>query len=86
MEKDELPFLDYSVDVLGEKEDCTKEDLDPKKYGIVIEKDGHRGVLLPNLDGVDTVDKQISITLRKAGLSPLEEDYSIKRFEVIRHF
>ena len=86
IDEDELEYLDYSVDVLGEKEDCTKEDLDPKKYGIVIEKDGHRGVLLPNLDGVDTVDKQISITLRKAGLSPLEEDYSIKRFEVIRHF
>ena len=86
VEKDELPFLDYSVDVLGEKIPCTIDELDPKKYGIVIEKDGKRGVLLPNLDGIDTVDEQVSITLRKAGLSEDEENYTIKKFEVVRHY
>ena len=86
VEEDELPFLDYSVDVLGDKIPCTIDELDPKKYGIVIEKDGKRGVLLPNLDGIDTVDKQVSITLRKAGLDKDEKNFTIKKFEVVRHY
>ena len=86
VKEEELPFIDYSVDILEPSEVTTKENLDPKKYGIVIEKGFNRGVLLPNLDGIDTVDEQIRITLRKAGLKPDEEGYTIKRFEVIRHF
>ena len=84
--ENELPFLDYSVDILEPSEITTKDKLNPKKYGIIVEKGFNRGVLLPDLDGVDTVDEQITIALKKAGLNPNEEDYIIKRFVVVRHF
>lgn len=86
IKEDELPFLDYSVDVLEPSEITSKDKLDPKKYGIIVEKGFNRGVLLPDLDGVDTADKQLAIALKKAGLSPNEENFTIKRFEVVRHF
>lgn len=82
--KDELKDIDFSVDVLSKPERTTKEGLDPKKYGIIITSNGRSGVLLPDLDGVDTVDEQIDITLRKAGISK-SENYEIERFTVTRH-
>lgn len=81
----ELPFLEISVDVLGETEDITSEDeLDVKRYGVIVSKGMRRGLLLPNLDGVDTVEQQISIARRKAGIGPSEK-VSLQRFEVVRH-
>ena len=52
---------------------------------MIVSKGWKRGLLLPNLDGVDTVEEQISIALRKAGLSAEEKDYKLERFEVVRH-
>ena len=52
---------------------------------MIVSKGMKRGLLLPNLDGVDTVEQQISIALRKAGLSEREKDYELERFEVVRH-
>ena len=83
---DELPLLEISVDVLGDAERIdSKEELDVKRYGVIVSKGRKRGLLLPNLDGIDTVEDQISIALRKAGLSPHERDYELERFEVVRH-
>ena len=63
----------------------SKDELDVKRYGVIVTKGYKRGLLLPNLDGVDTVDEQVAIALRKAGLSENEKGYSLQRFEVVRH-
>ena len=84
VEAAELDDIIYSVDVLGAAEPCSREDLDPKKYGVIVSKGGRRGLLLPDLEGVDTVEEQLYIALNKAGISPSEK-YKIERFEVIRY-
>ena len=82
---DELDDIEYSVDVLGEPERVFDlKDLDVKKYGVIVENGGRRGLLLPDLDGVETVEEQIAISKRKAGIRP-EEKVMLWRFEVIRH-
>jgi AmmeMemoRadiSam system protein A len=81
----ELKSIVYSVDVLGKAEPIsTIEELDTKRYGVIVSSKGRRGLLLPNLEGINTPDQQIGIALQKAGISP-RENYSIERFEVIRH-
>lgn len=83
--KDELPWLDISVDVLGRPEDIdSKDELDIKRYGVIVSSGYKRGLLLPDLDGIDSVDQQIDIARRKAGIGE-DEEYTLQRFEVIRH-
>ena len=81
---EELDQVSISVDVLNplEKVDDISQ-LDPKRYGVVVVSGYRRGVLLPDLEGVDTVDMQLSIALRKAGIRP-DEPFEIYRFEVVR--
>ena len=69
---DELSNLNYSVDVLLQPELVRLEDLDPNVYGVIVEdQDGvRRGLLLPNLEGIDTAAKQVEIASRKAGIPP----------------
>ena len=82
---EELPRLEISVDVLGEPEDIASEDeLDVKKYGVIVSSVGKRGLLLPDLEGVDTVEQQIAIAKQKAGIHKFES-VKLQRFEVIRH-
>lgn len=82
---DELEALEISVDVLGTAEPVdSSEDLDPKHYGVIVTSGGQRGLLLPDLDGVDSVDEQLNIACRKAGIHP-NEPYTIERFKVVRH-
>lgn len=82
---EELDRLVYSVDVLLPAEDIESwNQLDPKKYGVIVSNGRRRGLLLPNLDGVDTVEQQLEIARRKAGIWDNEE-VKIQRFEVIRH-
>lgn len=82
---DELEFLEYSVDVLSPAEPIDSPDqLDVKRYGVIVSNGGRRGLLLPNLDTIDTVEEQISIAKKKAGIGP-GEPVSLKRFEVVRH-
>ena len=82
---DELDDLEYSVDVLGESERIfDTKDLDVKRYGVIVENGGRRGLLLPDLEGVDTVEEQISIAKRKAGIRA-DEKVALWRFEVVRH-
>ncbi len=84
--EDELPFLEINVDVLGQPEDIDSKDLlDVKRYGVIVStRDGRRGLLLPDLEGVDTVEYQVAIAMQKGGIS-LDEKYYLQRFEVIRH-
>ncbi len=82
----ELPRLSISVDVLGPLEPIPSPDmLDVKRYGVVVTKGRKRGLLLPNLDGVDTVEEQLSIAKQKAGIRPDDDQVELARFEVIRH-
>ena len=86
VEAKELETLEISVDVLSSPERIdSKEQLDVKRYGVIVTKGWKRGLLLPNLDGVDTVEEQVSIALQKAGLSPREKNFQLERFEVVRH-
>ena len=82
---EELPFLEYSVDVLGEPEPVDNlEELDPTRYGVIVTRGHRRGLLLPDLEGVDTVFDQIAIAKQKAGIRP-DEQVHLERFEVVRH-
>ena len=82
---DELPYLVYKVDVLSAPEPIDgPEKLDVKRYGVIVKSGSRRGLLLPNLDGVDTVEAQIDIARKKAGISD-NEQIKLERFEVIRH-
>ncbi len=86
VEMNELGKITYSVDVLGKAEAIqSKAELDPIRYGVIVRYLYKSGLLLPNLEGVDTVEEQLSIALRKAGIKE-SEPYSIQRFEVIRHY
>lgn len=82
--EEELTELDYSVDLLSEPETCQEEDLDPKRYGVIVESGWRRGLLLPDLPGVKTVDQQLEIARMKAGIG-LEEPVHLYRFTVERH-
>lgn len=81
----ELSDLTYSVDVLTKPVPVTsKDELDPKKYGVIVESGGRRGLLLPDLEGVDSVDQQIDICRQKAGIYP-HEPIKLYKFEVKRY-
>lgn len=82
---EELKDLVISVDVLEEPEAIDSLDqLDPKIYGVIVSNGYRRGVLLPNLEGIDEARMQVDIALRKAGIHP-DEGYAIERFKVVRH-
>ncbi len=83
---DELKSLEISVDVLGDLEPiASPAELDVKRYGVVVSCGMKRGLLLPNLDGVDTVEEQIRIARQKGGIGE-NEPYKLERFEVVRHY
>ncbi|PIS39238.1 MAG: AmmeMemoRadiSam system protein A [Candidatus Nealsonbacteria bacterium CG08_land_8_20_14_0_20_38_20] len=85
----ELSSLSYSVYILSEPE-LVKDikELDPKKYGIIV-KTGHfaskTGLLLPDLEGVDTIEQQISITCQKGGINITQEKFLIYKFTVEKY-
>jgi AmmeMemoRadiSam system protein A/AmmeMemoRadiSam system protein B len=82
---DEVPELHCSVDVLGEAEPVADiSELDAKRYGVIVSKGFRRGLLLPDLEGVDTPQQQIAIALSKAGIAP-DAAYELERFEVVRY-
>lgn len=81
----ELERLTVSVDVLGETERISSPgELDTARYGVIVTKGARRGLLLPNLEGVDTVEEQIAIARQKAGIGE-RESVELERFEVVRH-
>lgn len=83
---EELDYLELSVDVLFPAEPVASEaELDPARYGVIVSKGWRRGLLLPNLEGVDTVEQQVAIAKRKAGIGLGERGVRLERFEVVRH-
>ena len=80
----ELDSLEYSVDVLGEPEAIDTPAQDVKRYGVIVSCGSRRGLLLPDLEGVETVEQQIDIARQKGGISS-KEHYTLERFEVVRH-
>lgn len=82
--EEELEELCISVDVIRDIEACDIKDLDPSKYGVIVTHGLKRGLLLPDLEGIDTVDKQLEVALHKAGIEEGEE-YEVERFKVVRH-
>jgi AmmeMemoRadiSam system protein A len=81
----ELDQLEYSVDVLTKPEPVeSTADLDPKRYGVIVESGWRKGLLLPDLEGVDSVEHQIEICRAKAGIGP-HEPVKLYRFEVKRY-
>lgn len=81
---EEYPYLDVSVDELMDAEPAEFEELDPKNYGVIVRTSRKSGLLLPDLEGVDTSREQVDIALRKAGITK-NEDYKLEKFKVIRH-
>ena len=82
---EELEDLEYSVDVLtAPKPVRDKKELDPRRYGVIVECGFRRGLLLPDLDGVDTVDEQIDICRQKASIDS-SEPVKLYKFEVKRY-
>ncbi|MBQ4434628.1 MAG: AmmeMemoRadiSam system protein A [Clostridia bacterium] len=83
--EDELPWLEIHVDVLTAPERISgKDQLDVKKYGVIVTSGAKRGLLLPDLEGVDSVDQQVAIAMRKGGINA-GDPVTLERFEVIRH-
>lgn len=84
IEVDELKHLEIKVDILYPREAITSEaQLDVKEYGVIVEQGYQRGLLLPNLEGIDTVEEQVSIAKRKAGI--ISGPVKMYRFKVERH-
>ncbi|MDP2954513.1 MAG: AmmeMemoRadiSam system protein A [Chloroflexota bacterium] len=80
----ELAKWTYSVDVLSEPEPINGlGELDPKQYGVVVEQGNRRGLLLPDLEGVETAEQQVTIARLKAGIGP-DEPVQLYRFRVER--
>ena len=87
VETSELDELVYDVDVLSTPERISLPDeLDPARYGVIVSTlDGRRGLLLPDLDGVNTVDEQLSIAARKGGIDLADSNIQLERFTVTRY-
>ena len=82
---DELKWLEINVDVLSAPERISSmEELDVRRYGVIVSSGSRRGLLLPDLDGVDTVEDQVDIARRKGGIRE-NEPVTLERFEVVRH-
>ncbi|OQB24881.1 MAG: 2-aminophenol 1,6-dioxygenase alpha subunit [Firmicutes bacterium ADurb.Bin182] len=82
--EEELDRLTYSVDVLSTPVPAVTDELDPKVFGVIVEKGWRKGLLLPDLEGVDTIGEQLRIACLKAGIDP-NGKYDIKKFTVTRY-
>ena len=85
VEPAELAELEVSVDILGNPERVDSLDkLDPRRYGVIVRHGGRSGVLLPDLEGIDSASEQVAIACRKAGIYP-DQTVELYRFEVVRY-
>ncbi len=82
---EELPELTISVDILEPPERAMSLcELDPRAWGVIVQKGGRKGLLLPDIPGVDTAEEQVDIARRKAGIGE-EEDFEVLKFRVTRY-
>jgi len=81
VQKEELPGLSYTVYILSEPQPVKNfQEIDPKKYGIIVKSGLKSGLLLPDLWGVDTAEKQFLIACQKAGIDPIHEPVVVYKF------
>jgi len=81
----ELADLVIDVSVLYPPEPIAAlTELDPKHFGVIVQRGGRRGLLLPDIEGVDDAETQISIARQKAGIGP-EESVKLYRFRVEKY-
>ncbi|MDR1376826.1 MAG: AmmeMemoRadiSam system protein A [Synergistaceae bacterium] len=86
MKAQELQNVTLSVDVLSLPEPISdRGELDPGVWGVIVSRGMLRGVLLPDLEGVDTVEQQLGIAARKAGILRIDDAVTIERFRVDRY-
>jgi AmmeMemoRadiSam system protein A len=86
VQENEMKLIKISVDVLSNPEKIKSTDeLDPQLYGVIVRSGGKVGLLLPHLEGIDTVEEQVNIARQKAGIWP-EEEIELWRFKVERYF
>lgn len=88
IQEEELPYLSYEVYLLEEPKPIKDiNELDPKKYGILIRslESEKSALLLPDLEGIDTKEEQILITCKKAGIDPTKERFIIFKFEAKKY-
>lgn len=98
--KEELDQLSYTVSILGKPKPIKGiEELNPEKYGIIVQAypkgitkeklqnrpPAKQGLLLPNLEGIDTARQQLDAVCRKAGINPAKEAIALFRFEAEKH-
>lgn len=85
--EEELPGLSYEVSVLSRPQKIKAlEKHDPKRYGIIVRSSGGRcGLLLPDLEGVDTAEDQINIACQKGGIDPMADEIEYYFFTVEKH-
>lgn len=82
--EEELAYLNISVDILNSPVSASMEELDPMRYGVIVQKGYRKGLLLPGIEGINTVEEQIDAAIRKAGIAP-GESVNIEKFTVERH-
>jgi AmmeMemoRadiSam system protein A len=89
IQEQELPFLSYTVSILEKPELIKdKKELNPKEYGIIVKTIDYppkSALLLPDLEGIDTIEKQISITCQKGNINPSKEKITIYRFKIKKY-
>ncbi len=84
---DEVDRLKISVDILSKSVQVMDvNELDPSMYGVIVKSNHKHGLLLPNLEGIETIEDQLSIVLNKAGINPDDEEYDLYKFTVNRFY
>ncbi|MDO8424755.1 MAG: AmmeMemoRadiSam system protein A [bacterium] len=84
--KEEVSHLSFTIYVLNPPEQVTStQQLDPKKFGAIVMTTEKCGLLLPDLEGVETVEQQLNICCQKGGIDPLKEKIAIFKFEVQKY-
>ena len=89
MTPEELPYLSYTIYILSQPKPVKNvKELNPKKFGIIVKTLNPSlkcGLLLPDLNGIDTVEQQIQICCQKGGIDKEKEKFTIFRFTVEKY-
>jgi len=86
VQTEELDSLVYSVSILQPPEPIDSiEKLDPQKYGVIVSSSfNRRGLLLPRLEGINSIQEQLHHAMAKGGIRP-NEKISLHRFETVEY-
>jgi AmmeMemoRadiSam system protein A len=82
---DELDDLVIDVSVLYPPEPIESiTQLNPKQYGVIVQRGGRRGLLLPDIPGIDDAKAQVALARQKAWIEP-DEPVKMYRFRVEKY-